>query len=106
MVNSAPNKFRRVLGLAELWVAEIQLRTSAIWKLALGIGFEKTPHIKILDAIRAVEVMERAALAQCNRKQSIAIETAGFWLTLKQIGAIFCGNLLNTLKVFPCKQFV
>jgi len=45
VINSTSDKVGSVCGLAELWVAEIKLCTTAIGKLALWVGFEEAPDV-------------------------------------------------------------
>ena len=106
MVDSASNEARRILGLAKLWFAEIKLCATAVRELALGVGLEEAPDVKVFDAVLAIEVVECAALAQSDRKQSIAVKAAGFRLAPEQIGAIVSSDFSEAAQVLFFKWFV
>jgi hypothetical protein len=63
VVDSAPNKAGCILGLAELWVAEINLCATPIGELASWVELEKAPNVQVFDAVLTIKVVKRAALA-------------------------------------------
>ncbi|MCY1399186.1 hypothetical protein D3C76_801860 [compost metagenome] len=106
VVDSAPNKAGGVLGLAELWVAEINLCATAIGELAFWVELEEAPNVQVFDAVLTIKVVKRTALAQGDRKQLVTVETAGLRFALEQIGTIERRNLPKALQVCLCQWFV
>jgi hypothetical protein len=106
MVDSTANQTGRVVGLAELGIAEIKLSAATVGKLTFRVGLEEAPDIKVLDAVLAVKVVECSALAQGNREETTPIQAAGLGLAVEQIGTIFRGKLPEALQICVYKRFV
>lgn len=99
MIDATPDEMRPPFCHSELWIAEIQLLPPPRGEVSRGVRLKETPHIKILNAILPVEIVQCPALTQGNGKKPIRVEAACVWLALEQVGAITRGNLPQALQI-------